>query len=82
MGRFTKEHERALFIAEFLRRLREAAHGERIYMRVGDMFRDAMSATLTSGKPRGAKTAAALTTANRLGVSDISPMHAQVKARV
>jgi len=41
MGRPTKEHERALFIAEFLRRLREAAHGERVYMRVGDIFKDA-----------------------------------------
>jgi hypothetical protein len=41
MGRPTKEQERALFIAEFLRRLREAAHGERVYMRVGDMFKDA-----------------------------------------
>ena len=41
MGRLTKEHERALFIAEFLRRLREAAPGERVYMRVGDMFKDA-----------------------------------------
>ena len=35
MGRLTKEHERALFIAEFLRRLREAASGERVYKRVG-----------------------------------------------
>ena len=41
MGRLTKERERALFIAEFLRRLREAAHGERVYMRVGDMFKNA-----------------------------------------
>jgi hypothetical protein len=41
MGRLTKEHERALFIAEFLRRLRKAAHGERVYMRVGDIFKDA-----------------------------------------
>lgn len=41
MGRLTKEHERALFIAEFLRRLREAAPGERVYMRVGDVFTDA-----------------------------------------
>jgi hypothetical protein len=30
-----------LFIAEFLRRLREAAPGERVYMRVGDRFKDA-----------------------------------------
>jgi hypothetical protein len=41
MGRLTKERERALFIAEFLRQLREAAHGERVYMRVGDMFKGA-----------------------------------------
>ncbi len=41
MGRLTKEHERALFIAEFLHRLREAAPGERVYMRVGDVFKDA-----------------------------------------
>jgi len=41
MGRLSKEHERALFIAEFLRRLRAAAPGERVYMRVGDMFNDA-----------------------------------------
>jgi len=41
MGRLTKEHKRALFIAEFLRRLREAAPGERVYMRVGDVFKDA-----------------------------------------
>jgi hypothetical protein len=41
MGRLTKERERALFIAEFLRRLRDAAPGERVYMRVGDMFEDA-----------------------------------------
>ena len=41
MGRVTKEHERALFIAEFLRRLRAAAPGERAYMRVGDVFKDA-----------------------------------------
>jgi hypothetical protein len=33
--------ERALFIAEFLRRLRKAAHGERVYMRLGDIFKDA-----------------------------------------
>jgi putative hemolysin len=41
MGRLTKEHERALFIAEFLRRLRDVAPGQRVYMRVGDMFKDA-----------------------------------------
>lgn len=33
--------ERTLFIAEFLRRLREAAPGERVYMSVGAMFNDA-----------------------------------------
>jgi hypothetical protein len=41
MGHPTKEQERGLFIAEFLRRLREAAPGQRVYMRVGDMFKDA-----------------------------------------
>ena len=29
------------FIAEFARRLREARPGERVYMRVGDVFKDA-----------------------------------------
>jgi hypothetical protein len=37
----TKRANPPLFIAEFLRRLREAAHGEGVYMRVGDMFKDA-----------------------------------------
>ena len=41
MGRLTKTQERALFIAEFLRRLRDAAPGKRVYMRVGDVFTDA-----------------------------------------
>jgi hypothetical protein len=33
--------EREQFLAEFLRRLREAPPGTRVYMRVGDVFRDA-----------------------------------------
>jgi len=33
--------QRELFIDEFLRRLREAPPGTRVYMRVGDVFRDA-----------------------------------------
>ena len=41
MGRLTKQQERALFIAEFVRRLCAAAPGERIYMLVGDVFKDA-----------------------------------------
>ncbi len=41
MARLTKQQERALFIAEFARRLRAAAPGERVYMRVGDVLRDA-----------------------------------------
>jgi hypothetical protein len=41
MGYLTKKQERELFIAEFLRRLREAPPGARVYMRVGDVFRDA-----------------------------------------
>lgn len=41
MARLTKQQERDLFIAEFARRLRAAGPGERVYMRVGDVFRDA-----------------------------------------
>jgi hypothetical protein len=37
----TKKRQRERFIAEFLRRLREAPPGTRIYMRVGDVFKDA-----------------------------------------
>jgi hypothetical protein len=37
----TKKQQRELFIDEFLRRLREAPPGTRVYMRVGDVFRDA-----------------------------------------
>jgi hypothetical protein len=37
----TKMQERKRFIAEFARRLGEARPGERIYMRVGDVFKDA-----------------------------------------
>ena len=37
----TKKHERERFIEEFLRRLREAPPGTRVYMRVGDVFKDA-----------------------------------------
>jgi hypothetical protein len=37
----TKMQERKRFIAEFARRLREARPGERVYMRVGDVFKDA-----------------------------------------
>jgi hypothetical protein len=33
--------ERKRFIAEFARRLREARPDERVYMRVGDVFKDA-----------------------------------------
>jgi len=41
MAYLTKKQQRELFIDEFLRRLREAPPGTRIYMRVGDVFRDA-----------------------------------------
>jgi putative hemolysin len=41
MKRPTKMQERELFIAEFVRRLREAPPGMRVYMRVGDVFQDA-----------------------------------------
>jgi hypothetical protein len=41
MTYLTKMQERERFLAEFLRRLREAPEGTRVYMRVGDVFRDA-----------------------------------------
>ncbi len=41
MAYLTKKQKRELFIDEFLRRLREAPPGTRVYMRVGDVFRDA-----------------------------------------
>ncbi len=41
MAYLTKKQERERFIDEFLRRLREAPPGTRVYMRVGDVFRDA-----------------------------------------
>lgn len=41
MAYLTKKQLRELFIDEFLRRLREAPPGTRVYMRVGDVFRDA-----------------------------------------
>ena len=41
MAYLTMKQQRELFIDEFLRRLREAPPGTRVYMRVGDVFRDA-----------------------------------------
>jgi hypothetical protein len=41
MAHETKTQQREQFIAEFLRRLREAPPGTRVYMSVGDVFRDA-----------------------------------------
>jgi hypothetical protein len=41
MAYLTKMQERERFLAEFLRRLRQAPPGTRIYMRVGDVFRNA-----------------------------------------
>ena len=41
MAHLTKKQQRELFIDEFLRRLREAPPGTRVYMRVDDVFRDA-----------------------------------------
>jgi len=35
----TKKQLQERFIEEFLRRLREAPEGERVYMRVGDLFK-------------------------------------------
>ena len=45
----TKKQQRELFIDEFLRRLREASPGTRVYMRVGDVFRDASPARKNGG---------------------------------
>ena len=41
MAYVTKKQERERLLAEFLQRLREASPGTRVYMRVGDVFRDA-----------------------------------------
>ncbi len=41
MTHLTKKRLQEQFIEEFLRRLREAPPGERVYMRVGDVFKDA-----------------------------------------
>jgi hypothetical protein len=41
MAYLTKKQERERFIAEFVRRLHEAPPGIRVYMRVGDVFKDA-----------------------------------------
>ncbi len=41
MAYLTKKQERERFLAEFLRRLREVPPGTRVYMRVGDVFKDA-----------------------------------------
>jgi len=37
----TKKQQGERFLAEFLRRLREAPPGARVYMPVGDVFKDA-----------------------------------------
>jgi hypothetical protein len=39
MTYLTKKQLQERFIDEFLRRLREAPEGERVYMRVGDLFK-------------------------------------------
>jgi hypothetical protein len=41
MAYLTKKQLQEQFIDEFLRRLREAPEGERVYMRVGDLFKHA-----------------------------------------
>ena len=41
MADLTKKQLQEQFIEEFLRRLREAPPGERVYMRVGDLFKPA-----------------------------------------
>ncbi len=56
MAYLTKKQERERFIEEFLRRLREAPEGTRVYMRVGDVFRDADVVSI--GELRAARGAA------------------------
>ncbi len=41
MSSLTKAQQRERFLAEFLRRLHEAPPGTRVYMAVGDLFKDA-----------------------------------------
>lgn len=38
MTRLTKKQRQEQFVQAFLRRIREAAPGERVYMAVGDLF--------------------------------------------
>lgn len=38
MTRLTKKQRQQLFLEEFLRRVREAPPGERVYVAVGDLF--------------------------------------------
>jgi hypothetical protein len=56
MAYLTKKQERERFIDEFLRRLREAPPDTRVYMRVGDVFRDADVVSI--GELRAAREAA------------------------
>ena len=41
MTRLTKKQQQELFIEEFLRRLGEAPPGQRVYMAIGDLFKNA-----------------------------------------
>jgi hypothetical protein len=41
MTRLTKKQQQEEFFEELLRRIREAPPGERVYMAVGDLFKDA-----------------------------------------
>ena len=41
MSELTKKQLQERFLAEFLRRTREAPPGTRVYMPVGDLFKDA-----------------------------------------
>ncbi len=58
MAYLTKMQERERFLAEFLRRLREAPAGTRVHMRVGDVFRDA--AVVSIDELRAAREVAAV----------------------
>jgi hypothetical protein len=56
MAHMTKKQRQELLIEAFLRRMREAAPGERVYMAVGDLFEAAEVHDL--GEERNARRAA------------------------
>jgi hypothetical protein len=75
MTRLTKKQQRERLIAEFVRRLREAPLGTRVYMRVGDVFKDADVHSLD--KWRAARRAAVIgTMRGETSAGDQAPMAA------